>query len=187
MSKNVRGRTAVVANLKRIDNGVIIAAKNATQQLAIEASYEAKMRLAMAAAQPDFTQRFGERLVNEIGVKEMPSGYAVAAPVKYTDKGTAENMYYAEYGAGIMAEGGDSNTSEPWIYKTTPLDSAPVATKKGNRKIPYKWWTKTKGWLGMTDRSRPAHYMAAARRYIRKNWNSRFRKAINTVIYRRAE
>ena len=86
MSKNVRGRTAVVANLKRIDDGVIIAAKNATQQLAIEASYEAKMRLAMAAAHPDFTQRFGERLVNEIGVKEMPSGYAVAAPVKYTDK-----------------------------------------------------------------------------------------------------
>ena len=128
-----------------------------------------------------------KRLVNEIGVKEMPSGYAVAAPVKHTDKGTAENMYYAEYGAGIMAEGGDSNTIEPWIYKTTYLDSAPVATKKGNRKIPYKWWTKTKGWLGITDRSRPAHYMAAARRYIRNNWNSHFRKAINTVIYRRAK
>ena len=187
MSKNVRGRTAVVANLKRIDDGVIIAAKNATQLLALEAADEAKFRLMIASIRPDFTQRFGDTLVNEIGVKEMPSGYAVAAPVKHTDKGTAENMYYAEYGAGIMAEGGDSNTSEPWIYKTTYLDSAPVATKKGNRKIPYKWWTKTKGWLGMTDRSRPAHYMAAARRYIRKNWNSRFRKAINTVIYRRAE
>ena len=94
---------------------------------------------------------------------------------------------YAEYGAGIMAEGGDSNTSKPWTYKTTPPDSAPVAKKRGDRKIPYKWWTKTKVWRGMTDRSRPAHYMAAARRYIRKNWNSHVRKAINTVIYRRAK
>ena len=87
--------------------------------------------------------------------------------------------------------GGDGHKNGGvWKYHTTYLDSArTVETDEksrviGSRALPYKYHLATKGWVGVTDRSKPAHYMAAARRYLRKNWKQYFQEAINTTIYR---
>lgn len=192
-NKYVRNRVAVLNNLKRIDSEMPIALRSATAKLADSACDVAKAQLARVASDQEFTQKFGAKLVDEIGVIKTRSGYAIAAPYKHASKDTAENMYYAEYGAGILAEGGDSKGTDVWKYHTTYLDPARTVETdsksrvRGSRKLPYKYQLATRGWVGVTDRSKPAHYMAAARRFIRANWRSRFRQSINTVLYRKAK
>ena len=190
-NKYVRNRVAVVKNLKRIGNKIPPAIDSAIEKLAWRAVEVAKDRLLNVAGDSDFTQKFGITLVDEIGAKQTRNGIAIVSPYKHTDKATAENMYYAEYGAGILTEGGDGHKDGGvWKYHTTYLDSArTVETDSksrviGSRALPYKYHLATKGWIGVTDRSKPAHYMAAARRYLRKNWKQYFQEAINTTIYR---
>lgn len=191
-NKYVRNRVAVVNNLKRIDSKIPPAVNGAIQNLGYEAVDVAKSQLLRVATDSEFTQKFGIKLVDEIGLVEARNGINIITPYKHHSKDTAENMYYAEYGAGILAEGGDSVTQEEWQYHTTYLDPArtlQVDSKSrviGSRRLPYKYFLKTKGWVGVTDRSKPAHYMAAARRFIRKNWKQYLTRSINTVIYRKA-
>lgn len=193
-NKYVRNRVAVVKNLLRLSELVPVYIDDELSNLALDAVEVAKDTLMEVALDEDFTQKFGTSLVNEIGAKKTRNGIAIVTPYLHFEKDTAQNMYYAEYGAGILAEGGDGQKDKTkayeWKYHTTYLDSARtvyVDEKSrviGSRQPPYKYYLKTKGWVGVTDRSKPAHYMEAARRYLRKNWKPHFQKAVNTVIYR---
>lgn len=183
-NKFVKGTTKVVKSLQRLGQDIVEAADNSIQQLGQDAVAEAKMQLALVANTVGFTQKYGLDLVDEIGLRKTPTGYEVAAPIRNTTKAVSENIYYAEHGAGVY---GSRNV---WRYKTTPADPSPVreidsrSRVKGSRNPPYKYFSPMKGWVGVTNWSKPAHYMRRARTFIRKNWNKYFSRAINTAIYR---
>lgn len=183
-NKFVKGTTKVVKSLQRLDQDIVEAADNSIQQLGQEAVTEAQFQLALVANTVGFTQRYGLNLVDEIGLRKIPNGYEVAAPVRNTTKTVSENMYFAEYGAGTYG------TRRTWRYPTTPADPSPIreldsrSRVSGSRIPPYKYFSPKKGWIGVTNWSKPAHYMRRARIFIRRNWNKYFSRNINTAIYR---
>lgn len=183
-NKFVKGTTKVVKSLERLDQDIVEAAGNSIQQLGQDAVTEAKNQLALVANTVGFTQKYGLNLVDEIGLRKTPTGYEVAAPVHNTTESVAENMYFAEHGAGAYG------ARRTWRYRTTPADPSPVreidsrSRVKGSRIPPYKYFSPTKGWIGVTNWSKPAHYMRRARIFIRRNWNKYFSRNINTAIYR---
>lgn len=204
--RTVRGTTRVVKDLNNINKKVAKWGASMVQTLAVEAAEEAKKHIRAVGKDPNFTQKAGvEAIADEVGaVKISDIRWAVAAPTKHKTYEMAENMYFAEYGAGIMQEG-ISPTPIPkgvyskkfntviWRYRTTADDEAPTKETDaksrviGATSLPFKYKTKTRGWVGVTDRSKPLHYMQHARSWLRNNGAKQARKSLQTVLYRQNE
>lgn len=122
------------------------------------------------------TQKLGDELVYEIGSKKTPDGYIIYAPISNTEL-MLNQMYYAENGAGVM--GGPQ-----WRYATTEFDKTPMRSKE-NTSRSYTVLTRRGWWMGVTDYSKPAGYMKAARRYIIQNCNRELKDKISYVIGKR--
>lgn len=115
----------------------------------------------------DHTQSMGDLLVDEIGCSAGGGQGAVIAPIHYEDMKLRNQMYYAEYGAGVL--GGKQWKYPSSIYDKSPeRDVDPKGRVQGSRKGSYKYKTSYKfgGWVGVTDYSKPAGYMQAARQYL---------------------
>lgn len=200
--RTVSGTTRVVKDLNNINKKVAKWGASMVQTLAVEAAKEAQTHIVIVGKDPNFTQWAGvDAIANEVGaVKISDTRWAVAAPTKHKTYEMAENMYFAEYGAGIMQE---DITPTPitkgvyskrfgtviWRYWTTDKDEAPTKETDsksrviGAKSLPFKYRAKT-GWKGVTDRSKPLHYMQHARTWLRKNGAKQARKSLQTVLYR---
>lgn len=209
MSKSkVSGRTQIVKHLRNIDKQLAEHGKSMVQSLAYEAAAEARLHI-MEQADTDFTQKYGpEAIASEVqAAKISDKSWGIIAPAKTKTHQMAENMYYAEYGAGILRDtrvvpapepkgefitvSTDENTKRSWktvqkdgsviwSYNTTAKD---MATTNGT-KFPIKYLTPT-GWQGITNRSKPLHYMAHARSWLRKNGAEKAKKSLQTILYRK--
>lgn len=201
--RGVRGTTRVVKDLNNINKKVTKWGASMVQTLAVEAAEEAKKHIMEVGKDPNFTQRFGiESIASEVGAAKISdTRWGVIAPVNHKTYEMAENMYFAEYGAGIMQEG---ITPTPitkgvyskkfgtviWRYGTTAKDEAPTKETDeksrviGAKSLPFKYKTKTRGWIGVTDRSKPLHYMQHARTWLRNNGAKQAKKSLQTVLYR---
>lgn len=74
------------------------------EQIAQEGLQTAQINLAVSVDTPEFTQKHGMSLVDEIGVRQVSEHkYEVYAPVTQGDNEIAYEMYFAEYGAGLGA------------------------------------------------------------------------------------
>lgn len=217
--KTVKGVTSVVKHLSHIDQEVAKYGASMVQSLAVEAAEEAQNHIMKVGFDQNFTQRYGpEAIAREVGAAKISdTSWGVVAPVNTKTYQMAENMYFAEYGAGIMRDrhipapvskkdwitvtvaGGKRGVKKRsfkvngnghgtlWAYKTTPNDMAKDATTQQhitNSDYPVRFLT-TSGWLGVTDRSKPLHYMKHARAWLRKNGAEKAKKSLQTVLYRR--
>lgn len=76
---------------------------DSTNEIANAGLQYAKMKLALAVNDPDFTQKYGFSLVDEIAIEQKSIfNYTIYAP-KSGDNDIKYNMYFAEYGAGLGA------------------------------------------------------------------------------------
>lgn len=92
----------IAKKLKTTQKAVALFADKA-KEIAEEGAQYAKMILSLAVESPEFTQKHGAELVNEIGVSQFSSnGYKIYAPIS-GDEELKYEMYFAEYGAGLGA------------------------------------------------------------------------------------
>ncbi len=92
----------IAKKLKTTQKAVALFADKA-KEIAEEGAQYAKKILSLAIESPTFTQKHGEKLVNEIGVSQFSSnGYKIYAPIS-GDEEIKYEMFFAEYGAGLGA------------------------------------------------------------------------------------
>lgn len=106
------------------------------------------------------TQKFGDDLVNEIGVSHQNRLSRIFTPITQNQEMIA-HMAYAEFGAGLTTEPTNQYFEAPpqrdkkgktWTYYTTPLD-----------KNPDKHRSRKGGEFARTNKSEPARFMYNAR------------------------
>lgn len=171
--RQVRKATArEIDILKSIDNSIRGELGFALNDIAGEATLIAKQKI----IDTDHTQKYGNELAEQVGYKvntfKSGGGYAeIIAPYKDNTEEMRAQMYYLEYGAGLVS-------GEKWGYFTTPHDKNP---KKGIKKT-----GKDKGkWVAITDYSKPAGYMTAARRYLVNHAQRDIASRINLILTRK--
>lgn len=200
----VIGRTALVKSLNNLNYVVAKECESSVKGLMLDAEKETRDYFRNAANDPLFTQRYGVGMSEEIAAVRMSGkSWALIAPAKTKTYQMAENMYFAEYGAGkttpnpasnwvknvgepIVIEDAKNNvkrylpnndaSAPKWVYKTTSAD-----------KNPRKYWVTTKNCqqlIGVTDYSKPIGYMAHARRWLRNNGAEYMSKRVQTTLYR---
>lgn len=153
------------ANLfKKIDkDGLKVIAE---QSLAV-----AKQTLADGVSEPNFTQKYGDILIEEIGLEnDNPQTYRIFAPITNTREMKLQ-MYFAEYGAGVDAMRGGNIPSSGYT---------PHAPKYENGK--WEYYTLM-GEKRLTNTSIPVGYMREARRFAKDNLVEQIAK-IKTQIKR---
>lgn len=175
--KHVTGTRKVMQELTRFKTIGEGACSKAVQEISAEALEKAKEKLLAT----DHTQKWGDTLVNQIGLQKRKGDAKIYAPVNDTLE-MRNQMYYAEYGAGVVG-------GEVWYYRTTPHDKNPTAHHPYRVKVRKDGTVvvkeRTNRLMAFTDYSKPAHYMAAARRYINKNARARTIEHLQTVLSRR--
>ena len=154
--------------------------QKSTLKIAEEGQSVAKQTLASAISSPDFTQKHEIELVKEIGISEFSAnGYQVYAPVS-GDNEIRNEMYFAEYGAGLGASEamstptgvagynyipkyiiGSGEKAGYWFYPL--LEPRPYVNKEGDLKMSSK---------GFTNTSVAANYMWAAREKMKQLLNA---------------
>ena len=134
----------------------------------------AKMKLALAVNDPDFTQKYGYSLVDEIAIEQKSIfNYTIYAP-KSGDNDIKYNMYFAEYGAGLGASQAersakgvveldyvptrviqDGEYQGYWFYNL--LQPEPYVNKEGEVEMTT---------IGFTNTSGAVNFMWSARRLM---------------------
>lgn len=147
---------------------------DSTLEIAEKGLEHAKIKLALAVKDPDFTQKYGFSLVDEIAIEQKSVfNYIVYAP-KSGDNDIKYNMYFAEYGAGLGASQAERSATGVvkldyvptriikkgefagyWYYNL--LEPEPYVNKEGEVAI-----TMT----GFTNTSRAVNFMWSARRLM---------------------
>lgn len=147
---------------------------DSTNEIANAGLQHAKMKLALAVNDPDFTQKYGFSLVDEIAIEQKSIfNYTIYAP-KSGDNDIKYNMYFAEYGAGLGASQAERSATGVvkldyvptriikkgefagyWYYNL--LEPEPYVNKEGEVAI-----TMT----GFTNTSKAVNYMWSARRLM---------------------
>lgn len=147
---------------------------DSTLEIAEKGLERAKMKLALAVNDPDFTQKYGFSLVDEIAIEQKSVfNYIVYAP-KSGDNDIKYNMYFAEYGAGLGASQAERSAKGVvelnyvptrvikegefagyWYYNL--LEPEPYVNKEGEVAI-----TMT----GFTNTSKAVNFMWSARRLM---------------------
>ena len=147
---------------------------DSTNEIANAGLQYAKMKLALAVNDPDFTQKYGYSLVDEIAIEQKSIfNYTIYAP-KSGDNDIKYNMYFAEYGAGLGASQAERSATGVveldyvptriikegefagyWFYNL--LEPEPYVNKEGEVAI-----TMT----GFTNTSKAVNYMWSARRLM---------------------
>lgn len=147
---------------------------DSTLEIAEKGLEHAKMKLALAVNYPDFTQKYGFSLVDEIAIEQKSIfNYTIYAP-KSGDNDIKYNMYFAEYGAGLGASQAersakgvvelnyvptrviqDGEYQGYWFYNL--LQPEPYVNKEGEVAI-----TMT----GFTNTSKAVNFMWSARRLM---------------------
>ena len=133
----------------------------------------------------DHTQKYGDALVNEIGGDLTQFGFLIKAPYLNNTDEMRKQMYFAEYGAGIGSTYKKDNIhgGAKWGYYTTKLDKSPRLYRRdltsGSSLNSYKFMRNSNAvdgrprganiWVGITNRSKPASYMKAARKFVKEN------------------
>lgn len=135
---------------------------DSTLEIAEKGLEHAKMKLALAVNDPDFTQKYGFSLVDEIAIEQKSVfNYIVYAP-KSGDNDIKYNMYFAEYGAGLGASQAersakgvvelnyvptrviqDGEYQGYWFYNL--LQPEPYVNKEGEVAITMTGFTNTSG------------------------------------------
>jgi hypothetical protein len=183
ISKNLKTLTKVMKEMGACTAEDLIDSINETT---INASEVAKQAL----AETEHTQKYGDELVNEIGVK--PASLTrlnaqIYAPINDTEE-MRNQMLFAEFGAGITATGDNKYFKKPqftekqqkdskgrWYYISTENDKNPDNFYKYNKKGEL---------LLRTDRSEPARFMYQAREYISQNAIKSVRRFIHARLGR---
>ena len=175
--KHVTGTLKVMQELTRFATIGEGACTKAVQEVSAKALEKAKEKLSATKT----TQKWGKTLADQIGLQKRKGVAKIYAPIDDTLE-MRNQMYYAEYGAGVV--GGDI-----WWYRTTPHDDNPtkhhphrVKTRKDGTVVVKE---RTNRLVAFTDYSKPAHYMAAARRYINKHARARTIAHLQTVLTRK--
>ena len=147
---------------------------DSTNEIANAGLQYAKMKLALSVNDPDFTQKYGYSLVDEIAIEQKSIfNYTIYAP-KSGDNDIKYNMYFAEYGAGLGASQAERSATGVveldyvptriikegefagyWFYNL--LEPEPYVNKEGEVAI-----TMT----GFTNTSKAVNYMWSARRLM---------------------
>lgn len=118
----------------------------------------AQRTLIIESQNPNFTQKHGQLLANEIGLIENDiNQYEIYAPVS-GDPDIAYEMYYAEYGAGV----GSSNA----LDKSSRMGSGYIPHTRADGYWVYPLIDGT--WSSLVNTSEPANYMYQARQTIRQ-------------------
>lgn len=175
----VSGNKEMMAYLDSLDSHIRKQVKRSLADTSKKALDVAKTKLLQA----DHTQKYGDLLVKEVGMKTDGKVVTIYAPYRTNTSEMRKQMYYAEYGAGV--------TTKQWRYHTTPNDKSrelPIDEKGrviGSRKESYHYQTKKGTWIGVTDRSKPVKYMAGARHFIIINARGDIINKVNYVIGRK--
>lgn len=169
-------KSKVKKQAKKIQNRITLTQRQLerlqakAKDIAEEGKAAAQTKLTMAIGEPEFTQKHGSSLVEEIGVKKAgKSAYVVYAPIT-GDNEIKHEMYFAEYGAGVGAD-----TAEHHPTKLTKLDYTTTnATSFGwNYPVltPYiridKLGRKRKKHYKFTNTSKAVGYMWTARQTMK--------------------
>ena len=175
--KHVTGTRKVMQELTRFKTIGEGACSKAVQEVSEKALEEAQKKLLKTKT----TQKWGDTLVNQIGLQKRKGVAKIYAPIDDTPE-MRNQMYYAEYGAGVV--GGDI-----WWYRTTPHDNNPTKHHPHRVKVRKDGTVVVKErenrLVAFTDYSKPAHYMAAARRYINKHARATTIAHLQTVLSRK--
>lgn len=135
---------------------------DSTLEIAEKGLEHAKMKLALAVNDPDFTQKYGFSLVDEIAIEQKSIfNYTIYAP-KSGDNDIKYNMYFAEYGAGLGASQAERSATGVveldyvptriikkgefagyWYYNL--LEPEPYVNKEGEVAITMTGFTNTSG------------------------------------------
>lgn len=159
----VSGTKKTLDALNKITNNVRSELNLALLDISNSAASVAKDKLYTT----DHTQKYGDSLAMEIGNSVKGGKATIYAPITNTLE-MRNQMYYAEYGAGVVG-------GEDWVYKSLPQDKNPRKfRKKGTGDL-----------LARANYSAPVGYMRAARRYIIENANNIVKSRISFVIGRR--
>lgn len=147
---------------------------DSTNEIANAGLQYAKMKLALAVNDPDFTQKYGFSLVDEIAIEQKSVfNYIVYAP-KSGDNDIKYNMYFAEYGAGLGASQAERSAKGVvelnyvptrvikegdfagyWYYNL--LEPEPYVNKEGEVAMTM---------IGFTNTSGAVNFMWSARRLM---------------------
>lgn len=163
--------------------------QKSTLQIAQEGQSVAKQTLASVVSSSDFTQKHGEALVEEIGISKFSAnGYQVFAPIS-GDNEIRNEMYFAEYGAGLGASVAKSTPTGVAGYNYIPqfviqegehagywfyplLEPRPYVNKEGELKMSSK---------GFTNTSVAANYMWSAREKMKQLLNAEISKCSKKI------
>ena len=126
-------------------------------------------------------KKYGDLLVEEIGGDLTQFGFLIKAPYLNNTDEMRKQMYFAEYGAGIGSTYKKDNIhgGAKWGYYTTKLDKSPRLYRRdlasGSSLNSYKFMRNSNAvdgrprganiWVGITNRSKPAGYIKAARKF----------------------
>ena len=150
-------------------------------QVAEKGLMTARRTLASKVNNNDFTQKYGEALIMEIGlVEKSPNNYEIVAPMSGNPE-IAYQMYFAEYGAGVGANGIDGKTSQRTLRATSGYTPTKV-DENG-------YWTyyDLQGHHHTVNTSIAVGYMETARKEMTiemKNLSKRLKTKIHTRIKR---
>lgn len=162
------GADKVLNKLSKLQKNISQGINQAVEEVAVKGQERAKQSLLST----DHTQKFGDTLVNEIGLSLEGNKGKIYTPINDTDEMRAQ-MAYAEFGAGVTTVpsneyfnappqnfSGKNKLGSAWGYYTTEHDKNPnvkTVVRKGEEKT-----------LGVTDRSTPARFMYQASTLIRQ-------------------
>lgn len=155
------GTIKVIDTLNEYRNNCGKGVKKIVRKVALDAKGVAQETLKNA----DHRQKYGDGLVDQIGVAYKDGVANVYAPIT-TTREMRNKMYWAEYGTGYH--------SDCWGYYTTPNDKNPKKRQLSNGK-----------WISVVHESRPAKYMQAARRYVYANLKKEMVKELKIILTRR--
>jgi hypothetical protein len=164
----IKGMVQLQAKLSKLRVAIPLALTDTLREVSTIGQTKAKETLKST----NHTQKYGDELVNQIGVTYNSKTAKVYTPITKTSEMRAQ-MQYAEFGAGI---GSKKNTEsekyfnappqsakamdgKKWYYYTTPSDKNP------NPATPSRY---TKGkFVKSTNTSEPARFMYNARRTMK--------------------
>lgn len=148
---------------------------DSTNEIAEKGLEHAKIKLSLAINDPDFTQKYGYSLVDEIAIEQKSVfNYIVYAPKSGDNEKIKYNMYFAEYGAGLGASQAERSATGVveldyvptriikegefagyWYYNL--LEPEPYVNKEGEVEMTT---------IGFTNTSRAVNFMWSARRLM---------------------
>lgn len=176
----------VLLNLRTLFNKVQEKTATVTEEQTLMAVKLARIVL----KNTNHSQKFGDKLINEIGYieQQQKNGVKFKIIAPYTNKTweMKQHMFYAEYGAGVGTEF-DLHKGRSWGYVSRPEDKTPeLGDKKQSHNSTYssgfKFKNKKGQLISIVKESQPAHYMREAENFLRRNLAAEISKEIHFEI-----